>query len=74
MQAHINAGHLAEFDSYDELSEFVGGTPTEPAILSKLGLIIKIKDGVEKARILLYTKATGAVPYTHLTLPTNYPV
>ena len=53
LQAHVDAGHLAEFDSYDELSAFVGGTPSEPAILSKLGLIIKMKGGVEKARIIV---------------------
>ena len=59
MQTPIDDGHLAEFDTYDELSEFVGGAPDEPAILSKLGLIIKIRNGVEKARLILDTKQSG---------------
>ena len=73
LQAHIDEGHLAEFDSYDELSAFVGGTPEEPAILSKLGLIIKIKNGVEKARLILDTKESGvgsrAGKYQRVILP-----
>ena len=59
MQAHVDAGHLAEFDFYEELSEFVEASPEEPAILSKLGLILKIKDGVEKAHLILDTKQSG---------------
>ena len=42
MQMHVDLGHLAAFDSYEELSKFVEATPEEPAILSKLGLIIKM--------------------------------
>ena len=59
VQVHIDAGHLAEFDSYQELNDFVGGTAEEPAILSKFGLIIKERNGIQKARMILDTKATG---------------
>ena len=59
LQMHITAGHLAEFDTFEQLSEFVNATPEEPAILSKLGLIIKMKNGVEKARMILDTKESG---------------
>ena len=73
MQTHIEDGHLAEFDTYEELSEFVGATPDEPAILSKLGLIIKIRNGVEKARLILDTKQSGvgsrAARYQRVILP-----
>ena len=59
LQLHIDAGHLAEFDSYEDLSKFVGATEEDPAILSKLGLIIKERNGVQKARMILDTKESG---------------
>ena len=55
LQGHIDAGHLAEFDSYEELASYVGGKP----ILNKIGLIIKVRGGVSKARMILDTKESG---------------
>ena len=55
LQGHIDAGHLAEFDSYEELASYVGGKP----ILNKIGLIIKVRNDVSKARMILDTKETG---------------
>ena len=52
MQAHIDKHHLREFDSYEELAEYVGGHP----ILSKIGLITKVRNGVTKHRFVLDTK------------------
>ena len=43
LQLHVDANHLAEFDTYDELSQFVNATEAEPAVLNKIGLIIKVK-------------------------------
>ena len=64
LQLHIDAKHLAEFDSYDELSRFVKAAEAEPAVLNKIGLIVKVKQDeagnpVEKARMILDTKESG---------------
>jgi hypothetical protein len=56
-----------------ELNEFVGATPEEPAILNKLGLIIKVRQGISKARMILDTKESGVKRITgkfqRVTLP-----
>ena len=52
MTTHLDKGHLSAFNSYNELWEYVGGKP----ILSKLGLIVKTRNGVESARTILDTK------------------
>jgi len=64
LQLHVDAKHLAEFDTYDELSQFVNATEAEPAVLNKIGLVIKVKhdaagNPVEKARMILDTKESG---------------
>ena len=56
---HVDEGHLAEFDSYQDMAELVGATPEEPAIMNKLGLIIKERNGVQSARLILDTKESG---------------
>ena len=48
LQGHIDAWHPAEFESYDELAKHVGGNP----ILNKIGLIIKVRNVVSKARMM----------------------
>ena len=55
MQNHLDKGRLAALDTYDLLKEFVGGEP----ILNKLGVIVKIRNGVRKARAILETKESG---------------
>ena len=45
LSSHWEKGHIIGFDSYEDLSEFVHGKP----ILSKLGLILKTRNGVTKA-------------------------
>ena len=55
MQNHIDKEHVAAFDTYPELAEYTGGTP----ILSKLGIIEKIRNGVTSARTILDTKESG---------------
>ena len=52
---HLAKGHLAAFDTYAELEAFVGGKP----VLNKLGLIVKTRNGVTKARMILDTKGSG---------------
>ncbi len=52
---HIEKGHIASFDSIAALRAFVQGDP----VLSKLGLILKTRNGVTKARMILDTKASG---------------
>ena len=53
MQTHIDFEHLPEFDTFEELEDFVGGKP----ILNKLGVIEKVRNGVTRARTILDTKA-----------------
>ena len=52
---HMKPHHLDAFDSHEALSEYLGATP----IYSKLGLIIRIRNGIEKARLILDTKESG---------------
>ena len=73
LQSHIDSGHLAEFDTMQELNEFVGATPDEPAILNKLGLIVKIRNGIKKARMILDTKASGVKAITTQAQRINLP-
>jgi hypothetical protein len=55
LSQHVAKGHIASFNSMAELRERVGGDP----VLSKLGLIIKTRNGKAKARLILDTKQSG---------------
>ena len=59
MRNHMDKHHVAAFDTIGELREYVGGEP----ILSKLGIIEKVRNGVTSARTILDTKESG-VKYT----------
>ena len=59
LQTHVDAKRLAEIDTFEKVSEFVEATREHPAIVSKLGLIIKERNGVQKARMILDTKESG---------------
>ena len=52
LAAHLDKHHIAAFDSLEELKEFVKGD----CALNKLGLIVKTRNGVTKARMILDTK------------------
>ena len=69
MQAHLDKGHLVSFRSYEDLATYVGGKP----VLNKIGLIIKTRNGVTKARTILDTKESGVTRVTakaqHVILP-----
>ena len=52
LAAHLEKDHIAAFDTLEELEQFVGGD----VALNKLGLIIKTRAGVTKARMILDTK------------------
>ena len=56
LSTHLEKGHLAAFDTFEELQEFVDSP--EP-ILNKLGLIVKTRNGITKARMILDTKQSG---------------
>ena len=66
---HHDKGHLMAFDTLQELEEFVQGE----VILNKLGLIVKTRNGVTKARMILDTKESGVKTVTaqgqRITLP-----
>ena len=55
LTSHLDKGDLAAFDSYAELAEYVEGQP----IPNKLGLIVKTRNGITKARMVLDTKQSG---------------
>ena len=52
MEKHIDKEHLVAFDSFQQLTGFVEGTPPQTPILNKIGLIIKKRNGVAKARTI----------------------
>lgn len=71
--AHLPKGHIRAFDTYSELAAFVdSGEP----ILNKLGLIVKTRNGITKARVILDTKQSGVKRITshaqRVTLPTLF--
>ena len=55
MAKHIEKEHVVAFDTFEQLSVFVEGKP----ILNKMGLVIKTRNGVTKARMILDTKQSG---------------
>ena len=61
------------FDSFEQLTGFVEGAPPQTPILNKIGLIIKKRNGVTKARTILDTKQRGVKKMTtkteRVTLP-----
>lgn len=69
LTAHLGKGHIIAFDTKAELAEYVGGPP----ILNKLGLIIKIRNGIKKARMILDTKASGVKAITTQAQRINLP-
>ena len=56
LAAHLEKGHLAAFDTYAELSEFAD---LQEPILNKLGLIVKTRNRITKARMIPDTKQSG---------------
>ena len=69
LDSHLKKGRLAAFDSYAELSAYVGSNP----IINKLGLIAKTRKGITNARMILDTKQSGVTAVTsqaqRVTLP-----
>ena len=55
LQQHLDKGHIAAFDTEEELVAHVG----EGHVLNKLGLIVKTRNGITKARMILDTKESG---------------
>ena len=52
LQGHLDKGHLAAFDTHQQLQDYLGGKPG----LNKIGLIVKTRNGKTKARMILDTK------------------
>ena len=48
--------HMKNFDSYDDLAAYCEGKP----ILNKIGLVIKTRNGIIKASMILDAKQSGA--------------
>lgn len=73
LQSLVDAKRLAGFDSLEELSDFVGATPESPVIRNKTRFIVKIRNGVSKALMILDTKQSGVKKSTgkfqRVTLP-----
>ena len=57
IELRLLQGHLKAFNTALELEQFVGATAELPAILSKIGIITKMRAGKTKHRMILDTKA-----------------
>ena len=61
------------FDSREQLTGYVEGSPPHTPILNKIGLIVKTRNGITKARTILDTKQSGVKRMTakteRVTLP-----
>jgi hypothetical protein len=57
IELRLMQGHLKAFDTALELQDFVGATTALPVILSKIGIITKLRAGKMKHRMILDTKA-----------------
>ena len=70
LTSHLEKGHIMAFDTYAELCEFVD---SPNPIMNKLGLIVKTRNGITKARMILDTKQSGVKRITsqaqRVTLP-----
>ena len=70
LSSHLEKGHIVAFDTYAELAQFADA---EEPILNKLGLIVKTRNGITKARMILDTKQSGVKHITsqaqRVTLP-----
>ena len=62
LASHLEKGHLAAFDTYEEMRLYVDAQT--PPILNKLGLIVKVRNGITKARMILDTKQSGVKTIT----------
>ena len=51
----VVVGHLAAYDTLDDLRPAVGGEP----VLNKIGLIVKERNGVIKKRMILDTNRSN---------------
>ena len=73
MEKHIDKEHLVAFDTREQLTGYVEGTPPLTPILNKIGLIVKTRNGVTKVRTILDTKQSGVKKMTtkteRITLP-----
>lgn len=69
-EKHIEKDHLAAFDTFQQLTGFVEGTPPQTPISNN---IIKKRNGITKARSILDTKQSGVKRMTakseRVTLP-----
>ena len=52
---HVDKDHVVAFNSVNQLIDSFEGKP----ILNKLGLIVKTRNGIIKARTILDTKRSG---------------
>ena len=70
LQSHIDLQHIIAFDTYEELTEYVGGGKV---ILNKIGLIERVRNGKKKVRMILDTKQSDVKQITgkaqRVTLP-----
>ena len=60
LEGHIEKGHMASFEPHVKLTEFLGEAP----VLNKLGLIVRTRNNVTNARMILDTKESGVKKIT----------
>ena len=52
------------FNTFEQLTGFVEGKPAHTPILNKIGLLVKTRNGITKARTVLDTKQSGVKKMT----------
>ena len=64
MKKHVDKDHLVAFNTFEQLTGFVEGKPPHTPIFNKIGLIVKTRHGITKARTILDTKQSGVKKMT----------
>ena len=48
MKKHIDKDHLVAFDTREQLTGYVQGSPPHTPILNKIGVIVKTRNGITR--------------------------
>eukprot|EP00971_Amphidinium_carterae_P090485 1791621-Amphidinium_carterae.1 len=69
VQGYVDAGYLKAYDSADQARMELGGTP----VLSRFGVLRRVKDGVTKRRVILDAKQSRITAHTRPTYRVELP-
>eukprot|EP00971_Amphidinium_carterae_P113819 2255381-Amphidinium_carterae.1 len=69
VQGYVDAGYLKAYETANQATMDLGGTP----VLSRFGVLCKVKDGVTKRRVILDAKQSGITAHTRPTYRVELP-